>query len=229
MKNYRQEGDIVALVAPYAVTAGQGALVGQIFGVATIDIASGISGEFAVCGVFDLTKQSSLAITQGARVFWDNVNRYVTTVATNNMPIGAATDAAGSSDTTVRVLLDEAQCLTAGAVAYRAVALTPTASLTTDYTLTLPAGHILAVYERTTTAYTGNTVTVSVGTTVGGGEIVAAVDIKAKASRTLTVVDANSDAYTPFAGGTVNIRITQTATATAVGAGQLIFLVAPTV
>jgi predicted RecA/RadA family phage recombinase len=56
-------------------------------------------------GVFDLTKQPALAITAGARVFWDDTNRRVTTTATGNFAIGIATQAALAADTTVRVVL----------------------------------------------------------------------------------------------------------------------------
>ncbi len=44
-------------------------------------------------------------IAVGARVFWDNTNRRVTTTATGNVAIGHAVAAAASADTTVRVRL----------------------------------------------------------------------------------------------------------------------------
>ena len=60
-------------------------------------------GVAAAEGVFDLTNEPSLAITAGARVFWDNTNRRVTTTATGNFSIGIATTAALAADATVRV------------------------------------------------------------------------------------------------------------------------------
>jgi predicted RecA/RadA family phage recombinase len=228
MKNYVQPGDVVPMVAPYAVTAGQGMQVGQNFGVALSDAAISTTVEAAQNGVMDLTKEPSLAIAAGARVYWDNVNRRVTTAAANNLPIGAASEAALSAAATVRVLVMDSLAVT-GAVVTRELSLPVTAVANTDFTITLPAGAILSIFERTTTAYGAVTnANLTVGTTVGGGEIVASVDIKAKANRTLTLVDANSDVITPFAGGTVNIRITQVGGNSAVGAARLIFMIAPT-
>jgi predicted RecA/RadA family phage recombinase len=44
-------------------------------------------------------------ITAGARVFWDNANRRVTTTATGNFCVGIATQAALAADATARVWL----------------------------------------------------------------------------------------------------------------------------
>jgi predicted RecA/RadA family phage recombinase len=41
----------------------------------------------------------------GARVFWDNTNRRLTTTATGNFQVGIVTVAALAADTTVRVML----------------------------------------------------------------------------------------------------------------------------
>jgi predicted RecA/RadA family phage recombinase len=59
----------------------------------------------AVNGVFDITKEAPLVIAVGARVFWDNTNKRVTTTATGNVAIGHAVVAAASADTTARVRL----------------------------------------------------------------------------------------------------------------------------
>lgn len=107
MTNFVQDGDILTLVAPYAVASGAGAKIGFIFGVATAAIANGASGEFAVCGVFDLAKDSS-TFAAGDKVFWDDTNKCVTSTAAGNMRIGRATAAAATGKATVNVLLDEA-------------------------------------------------------------------------------------------------------------------------
>jgi len=105
MRNYVQPGKTLTLTAPYALTSGQGALVGAIFGVAKTDLASGASGEFQTEDVIDLTKAAGVAITQGALVYWDNAARNVTTTAGSNKVIGAATQAAAGADPTARVKL----------------------------------------------------------------------------------------------------------------------------
>lgn len=105
MKNFVQDGDVLTLTAPYAVASGGGALVGTLFGVATSTVANAAQGEFATTGVFDLPKASG-AITQGAKVYWDNTNKVVTTTASGNSLIGAAIAAAVSGDATARVRLN---------------------------------------------------------------------------------------------------------------------------
>jgi Uncharacterized conserved protein len=108
MKNYVQLGATLTLTAPYAVTSGDGLLVGAIFGVAAGDAASGATVEAALTGVFDLTKIGSQAWTVGAKVYWDDTNKRCTTVATDNTLIGVAVEAvaSGAGDTIGRVRLN---------------------------------------------------------------------------------------------------------------------------
>jgi predicted RecA/RadA family phage recombinase len=107
MRNYVQPGDSLALAVPYAggVTSGQGVLVGALFGVAAVDGAQNAVIECQTKGVFDIAKEPALAITAGARLFWDNTNRRLTTTATGNFQVGLATLAALAADTTVRAVL----------------------------------------------------------------------------------------------------------------------------
>ena len=108
MRNFIQPGDSLAVVVPYAggVLAGQGVLVGALFGVAAADGAQNATIEAQTQGVFDITKEPALAITAGARVFWDNANRRITTTATGNFQVGIATAAALAADATARVWLN---------------------------------------------------------------------------------------------------------------------------
>lgn len=108
MRNFIQPGNSLAIAVPYAsgVTAGQGILVGALFGVAATDGVQNATIEAQTQGVFDITKEPALAITAGARVFWDNTNRRITTTATGNFQVGIATQAALAADTAVRVWLN---------------------------------------------------------------------------------------------------------------------------
>lgn len=94
--NYIQDGDILPLPAPADVQAGDGALVGSIFGVAQVNAASGATGQFATCGVFALKKTSAQVWTVGAVIYWDNTAKECTTTATSNTKIGAAIAAAAN-------------------------------------------------------------------------------------------------------------------------------------
>jgi predicted RecA/RadA family phage recombinase len=108
MKNYVQPGNTITLTAPYAVTSGDGMLVGSIFGIASRDAALNDPVEAALTGVFDLTKVGSQAWTVGAKVYWDDTNKRTTSVATSNTLIGVATEAVagGAGDTIGRVRLN---------------------------------------------------------------------------------------------------------------------------
>jgi predicted RecA/RadA family phage recombinase len=108
MKNFVQAGDTITVPAPYDRSSGQGAKVGQIFGVCTGDALSGADVALKTSGVFDLTKAGSQAWTVGALVYWDDTNKRCTTVATGNLLIGAAIAAVDNAvgSTTGRVRLN---------------------------------------------------------------------------------------------------------------------------
>ena len=110
MKNYVQPGNTITLIAPYAVAAGDGLLIGSIFGIAAGAAALGEPVETALVGVFDITKVGSQAWTAGARIYWDDTNKRATNVATSNTLIGVATEAVagGAGDTIGRVRLNGA-------------------------------------------------------------------------------------------------------------------------
>lgn len=108
MKNFIQPGNTITLIAPATVTSGSGVLVGAIFGIAAHDTASGDALEAVTTGVFDLNKIGSQAWAPGDRIYWDNTNKRVTKVATDNTLIGVAlsTVGSGSDETTGRVRLN---------------------------------------------------------------------------------------------------------------------------
>lgn len=106
MKNYVQKGDAVTLVAPYDVASGAGMLVGSVFGVATAAALSGAEVEAQLVGVVDVAKVSAQAWTQGAKVYWDNTAKNVTTTVGSNTLIGVAVAAAANPSDTGRVRLN---------------------------------------------------------------------------------------------------------------------------
>lgn len=110
MKNYVEPGNTITLTAPYAVTSGDGLLVGAIFGVAAGTAASGDPVETAVVGVYDLKKVASQAWAVGDKIYWDNTAKNTTKTLTSNTLIGVATDvvAGGATDLIGRVRLNGA-------------------------------------------------------------------------------------------------------------------------
>lgn len=117
-KNLVQNGLILRATAPYVRTSGQGALIGAgLFGVALTDIASGAIGDWALTGVWDITKAAG-AWTEGNPVYWDNSAKVATqTPAASAVRIGIAVLGAGdiiaaSGDATGRVRLDGVNAVT---------------------------------------------------------------------------------------------------------------------
>jgi predicted RecA/RadA family phage recombinase len=104
-KNYIQPGRTVTFTAPYQRNSGEGALIGAIFGVALQTVANAARGEFAIEGVWDITKTAAQVFAEGALVYWDNAAKSVTSVNTNTR-IGVATVAAAGGDATARVRLN---------------------------------------------------------------------------------------------------------------------------
>lgn len=105
MRNFTQPGDVLSLTAPYALTAGQGAQVGSIFGVAIAAAGNGAAVELATRGVFTLTKQTGAAWTLGQALYWDNAGRQVTGTVGSNKLIGYAAATAASGDATGSVFV----------------------------------------------------------------------------------------------------------------------------
>ena len=108
MKNFVMEGKTITLTAPYAVTAGQGLLVGSAFGVASGDAAISTDVEAVLEGVFTLTKATGAAWTIGALIYCDNSARNCTTTVATNKLIGVAQAAALAGDTVGNVRLNAA-------------------------------------------------------------------------------------------------------------------------
>lgn len=105
MKNSIQEGEVLALAAPYAVASGGGALIGAIFGVAVTALANGETGSFQLEGVYTLPKATGAA-TLGAKAYWDNTNKNVTATVGSNTLIGVFVAAYASGDTLANVRLN---------------------------------------------------------------------------------------------------------------------------
>lgn len=108
MKNYVQEGDILTLTAPYAVSSGGGALIGSIFGISVTDLASGSVGSFRLEGVFTHSKATGAGTggTQGAKAYWNNTSKVFTAVASGNTLVGVFTKTCADADVICEVRLN---------------------------------------------------------------------------------------------------------------------------
>ncbi len=71
--NFQQPGDVITWTngTGAAVVSGQVVRIGNILGVALVDIASTASGSVALSGVFTVPKVSGAVIAQGESLTWD--------------------------------------------------------------------------------------------------------------------------------------------------------------
>ena len=107
MKNHIQKGDVITVAAPAGgIGAGEGAIIGNIFGVAAFAAAVGEPVELASTGVYQLPKATAAVLTVGTRVAWDNTAKNINVPGTGRFPVGVATEAAGNGVTSVAVRLD---------------------------------------------------------------------------------------------------------------------------
>ena len=108
MKNSVQEGDVLALAAPYAVASGGGALIGAIFGVAVTTLANAEVGSFQLEGVYSLTKSTAASSggAQGAKAYFIASTKLVTAASSGNTLIGVFTATCADADATANVRLN---------------------------------------------------------------------------------------------------------------------------
>jgi predicted RecA/RadA family phage recombinase len=106
MNNYLQSEKVIEVAAPYNVSSGGGCLVGGgIFGFANVTALSGALVPLVTQGVFTHAKNSAEAWTVGAKIYWDDTAKVLTTVSTSNTLVGNAVAAAAnpSASGTVRL------------------------------------------------------------------------------------------------------------------------------
>jgi predicted RecA/RadA family phage recombinase len=114
------DGNTIDYTPATDVAAGDVIVQGDLVGIAKVPIPAGALGALAVVGVFDLPKATGddTGIAAGAKVYWKPAagqNPAVATTAANdggNPPtaypyVGKAVKAAGDTDATVRVRLEQ--------------------------------------------------------------------------------------------------------------------------
>lgn len=69
--NYVSEGDVIQYTAGSDISAGDVVVVGNILGVALVNIATGATGSVAIRGRFTVPKVSAAVIAQGESLVWD--------------------------------------------------------------------------------------------------------------------------------------------------------------
>jgi len=96
-----------------SVPAGQGVLVGNLFGVAELDVAAttaapaaGAGAQLRVRGVVQIKKAGSLAVAIGDTLYWDDSGKVVNkTNTTKEVGIALSSTSNGAGETTVNMLM----------------------------------------------------------------------------------------------------------------------------
>lgn len=101
---YVQRGESIDYIPSVAVAAGDVVIIGNLVGIAKMDIPANTLGALAIIGVFDIAKAAG-EIAAGAALYWDAENKQATATAGANKYLGKSIAAAANADTTVRCKL----------------------------------------------------------------------------------------------------------------------------
>lgn len=101
----RLAGVELVFTAGANLTAGQGLLSGDVFGVVKVSVLSGQQATLLVRGAFTLPKTAADTFALHQRVYWDNGTAKLTTTAGGNRSVGVATAAAGAGTTSAALML----------------------------------------------------------------------------------------------------------------------------
>ena len=102
---YIQPGKAINITAAGNIAANDVVVFGGIVGVAHDPITSGGTGAIQIEGVYEMPKESGLAISGGAAVNWDTTSGYVTT-SSGGVACGKTVAPAEASATVVLVKLN---------------------------------------------------------------------------------------------------------------------------
>ena len=103
----------VAFSTASSIPAGQGVLVGKLFGVAELDVAAttaapaaGAGAQLRVRGGVQIKKAGSLAVAIGDTLYWDDSGKQVNKTDTNKeVGVAYSSTSNGAGETTVNMLL----------------------------------------------------------------------------------------------------------------------------
>ncbi|HPD28571.1 MAG TPA: DUF2190 family protein [Phycisphaerae bacterium] len=104
---YIHEGNAIDFVPGTQVNAGDVVVVGDLVGVARVEIKANQRGSLAVTGVFEFPKASGEVIGAGQQLYWDHVAKRVATSSDYGgyKRLGHAVAYAGSGEVKVQVRL----------------------------------------------------------------------------------------------------------------------------
>lgn len=96
-QNFHQDGNVIQYTAGADIAAGSVVKIGNILGVALVDIPNGGTGSVALRGVFSVPKVSGAVIAQGESLTWDVSASSGAGAFDDNLATPAAGDVTGAA------------------------------------------------------------------------------------------------------------------------------------
>jgi predicted RecA/RadA family phage recombinase len=154
LAKYIQRGHEIDFTPDTDVAAGDVVIIGDLAGIAKLDIKAGTLGALALVGVFDIPKATGegTAIAVGAIVFWDAENKQITTTSGNNKYLGKTVIASGDDDANARVIINVSRDVSISAAAAIANPEASAEDIDDQSGGTASATHQLAAVADTSTA-----------------------------------------------------------------------------
>lgn len=100
-----QSSDIITLIAPVALAAGDPFSVGSIVAIAVSDAQAGIAVKGHLTGVFEVPKEPGSEISQGDSLCWNNTGRRFEKMDIGKIVAGVAIEPAAKDDKSVQMRL----------------------------------------------------------------------------------------------------------------------------
>ena len=103
---YVQPGDAIDYTPTSAVPAETIVIQGGLVGITKLDIPANTLGALHLTGLYEV-KKTTVAISAGAKVYWNATSGYATNVSSGNTYIGLAAQDVTSGGAVVKVLLNK--------------------------------------------------------------------------------------------------------------------------
>lgn len=101
----QSNGDLIDYTPGSAASAGDIVVLGDLVGQVPSDLAANEKGSLRIKGVINAPKLTSDDVAAGATLYWDAGNSRATLTASTHKQIGYAAAAAGTSASSVDIIL----------------------------------------------------------------------------------------------------------------------------
>jgi len=202
--NFVRDGSVIYYTnSGSAITAGDVVDLGDLYGVALVDIAASTgTGNVKIDGVWTFTLATNETISVGDKLYWDATHTNVTETATADKYLGMAVEAktTTTSTTILQVLINPVRRDNVPAVDVQGI----DADLTAIGALAKTDGNIIVGNGTTWVAESDATARTSLGLTIGTNVQAYSADLATVAAKTISMTTLTNVVY-DSATGNVNV------------------------